>query len=135
MFIGLSPDFGVAKTVDLIPNGSNVAVIKENRLQYIQFISHYRLSKQIKQQSDAFFDGLSKMIDTNWLRYALTLLFIVWIDHCGGRMFNQQEVQILLGGVNSPVDLTDLRQHTQYGGVYDDSEATITAFWNVRSRF
>jgi hypothetical protein len=47
-------------------------------------------------------------------------------------MFNQQEVQILLGGINSPVDLEDLRKHTNYGGLYDDSEATITAFWNVR---
>ena len=46
-------------------------------------------------------------------------------------MFNQQEVQILLGGVNSLVDLNDLRQHTNYGGVYDDAEDTITAFWNV----
>lgn len=46
-------------------------------------------------------------------------------------MFNQQEVQILLGGVNSPVDLDDLRKHTHYGGLYDDSQATITAFWNV----
>ena len=48
----------------------------------------------------------------------------------GDSMFNQQEVQILLGGINSPVDLEDLRKHTNYG--YDDSEATITAFWNVR---
>lgn len=68
VFISLPPDFGVAKTVDLIPNGNNVAVIKENRLQYIQLISHYRLSKQIKHQSDAFFEGLSEMIETNWLR-------------------------------------------------------------------
>lgn len=48
-------------------------------------------------------------------------------------MFNQQEVQILLGGVNSPVDLEDLRQHTNYGGLYDNEEATIMAFWKVRS--
>lgn len=47
-------------------------------------------------------------------------------------MFNQQEVQILLGGVNSPIDLKDLRKHTNYGGVYDDAEPTIIAFWNVR---
>jgi hypothetical protein len=46
-------------------------------------------------------------------------------------MFNQQEVQILLGGVNSPVDLDDLRKNTNYGGLYDDNESTITAFWNV----
>jgi ubiquitin-protein ligase E3 C len=46
-------------------------------------------------------------------------------------MFNQQELQILLGGVNSPVDLDDLRKHTVYGGVYDDGELSITLFWNV----
>lgn len=48
-------------------------------------------------------------------------------------MFNQQEVQILLRGVNSPVDLEDLRQHTNYGGLYDNAEATIMAFWKVSS--
>lgn len=47
-------------------------------------------------------------------------------------MFNQQELQILLGGVNSPIDLDDLRNNTQYGGLYDNHEATIQAFWRVR---
>lgn len=46
-------------------------------------------------------------------------------------MFNQQELQILLGGVNSPIDLDDLRSHTQYGGLYDDHESTIQIFWRV----
>ncbi|KAF8226989.1 hypothetical protein L208DRAFT_1406140 [Tricholoma matsutake] len=43
------------------------------------------------------------------------------------RMFNQQEVQILLGGVNAPIDFDDLRRNN-YGGLYDDNEATIIAF-------
>jgi ubiquitin-protein ligase E3 C len=49
-------------------------------------------------------------------------------------MFNQQELQVLLGGVNTPIDIIDLRQNTNYGGIYDDQEATIEAFWRVRSR-
>ena len=52
-------------------------------------------------------------------------------DREANRMFNQQEVQILLGGVNSPVDLEDLRKHTNYGGVYDDGQDTIVRFWNA----
>lgn len=48
-------------------------------------------------------------------------------------MFNQQELQILLGGVNSPIDLIDLREHTQYGGLFNDHEATIEMFWRVRT--
>ena len=47
------------------------------------------------------------------------------------RMFNQQELQILLGGVNAPIDLDDLRAYTQYGGLYDDQEPTIKTFWRV----
>jgi ubiquitin-protein ligase E3 C len=61
-------EFGVAKTLELMPNGSNIAVTRENRLQYIHLVSHYRLSKQIKCQSEAFFEGLSDMIDPKWLR-------------------------------------------------------------------
>ncbi|KAF4562672.1 hypothetical protein EYR36_004066 [Pleurotus pulmonarius] len=111
-------EFGTTKSIDLIPNGSNTPVTRENRLQYIYLISHYRLSKQIKLQSEAFFEGLSDMIDPKWLR-----------------MFNQQEFQILLGGVNSPIDIEDLRAHTVYGGLYDEKHPTILAFWNVVESF
>jgi ubiquitin-protein ligase E3 C len=111
-------EFGVTKTIDLVPNGSNIAVTRENRLQYIHLVSHYRLSKQIKLQSEAFFEGLSGMIDPKWLR-----------------MFNQQELQILLGGVNSPIDVVDLEGHTQYGGLYDRNSPTIDAFWKVVNGF
>jgi len=45
-------------------------------------------------------------------------------------MFNQQEVQIMLGGVNLPADLEDLRKHTNFGGVYDDGQDMIVRFWN-----
>ena len=62
-------DFGVARSVELIPNGSNIPVTKENRLKYIYLVSLYKLSRQIRKQSDAFFDGLSEMIDPKWLRY------------------------------------------------------------------
>ena len=50
------------------------------------------------------------------------------------RMFNQQEVQILIGGVNSPIDLDDLQRNTNYGGLYDEKHETIIAFWKVCSR-
>jgi hypothetical protein len=48
------------------------------------------------------------------------------------RMFNQQEVQILLGGVNTPIDLQDLRNNTNYGGLYGPSHPVILLFWKVR---
>jgi len=61
-------EFGTTRSVDLVRNGSNISVTKENKLQYIYLVSHFKLSKQIKQQSEAFFEGLSEMIDPKWLR-------------------------------------------------------------------
>ena len=58
----------MTKNIPLIPGGDQVPVTKENRLQYITLVSHFRLNKQIKRQSAAFFDGLSEMIDPRWLR-------------------------------------------------------------------
>jgi len=111
-------EFGETRSIDLIPNGSNTAVTRENRLQYIYLISHFRLTRQIRRQSDAFFEGLSEVVDPKWLR-----------------MFNQEELQILLGGVNAPVDVDDLRTNTTYGGLYDDNQETIAMFWKVVSSF
>ncbi|KAI0260666.1 HECT-domain-containing protein [Gloeopeniophorella convolvens] len=111
-------EFGVARTIDLKPNGSNIPVTRDNKLEYILRVSHYRLTKQIKKQSDAFFEGLSDIIDPKWLR-----------------MFNQQELQILLGGVDTPIDLDDLRRNTNYGGLFDDHESTIVVFWRVVESF
>ena len=65
-------DFGVTESIDLIPNGSNIAVTRENRLQYIYLVAHYRLTKQIKRQSTAFFEGLSEIIDPKWLRCVIS---------------------------------------------------------------
>jgi hypothetical protein len=46
-------------------------------------------------------------------------------------MFNQRDIGILLGSAYLPVDLVDLRRHTNYEGLYNDAEATIMAFWKV----
>jgi len=66
-------EFGVTKGIDLIENGSNIPVTRENRLRYIYLVSHYKLTRQIKSQSDAFFEGLSETIDKKWLRCVLCI--------------------------------------------------------------
>ncbi|KAI0311311.1 HECT-domain-containing protein [Amylostereum chailletii] len=107
-------EFGAAKSIDLLPNGSNTPVTRDNRLEYILRMAYYRLTTQIKRQSDAFLEGVSDMIDTKWLR-----------------MFNQQELQILLGGVDAPIDIDDWQRNTKYGGLFGDHHPTVLAFWNV----
>jgi HECT-domain (ubiquitin-transferase) len=127
-------EFGIARTVDLKPNGSSIPVTRDNKLEYINRVSYYRLTKQIKRQSDAFFQGLSSMIDPKWLRYVQHIRRCFFSDDSVDRMFNQQELQLLLGGVNTPIDVSDLRRNTVYGGSFSDDEPTIAAFWKVWKR-
>lgn len=54
-------------------------------------------------------------------------------------MFNQSELQTLIGGARQSIDLRDLRKHTIYGGVYvigDDNEEhpSIKMFWDVMDK-
>ncbi|KAJ3167663.1 hypothetical protein HDU88_002110 [Geranomyces variabilis] len=111
-------EFGAAKTIDLIPNGSNIAVTKENRIQYIYLMANYKLNTQIQRQCQAFFSGLVDLIAPEWLQ-----------------MFNQQELQILLGGdVSAPISLEDLRANTVYGGGFTATHPTIEMFWEIVGR-
>ena len=47
------------------------------------------------------------------------------------RMFNQQEMQILIGGVDTAIDIEDLKKNTVYSGLYNEEEPTIQMFWRV----
>jgi ubiquitin-protein ligase E3 C len=73
-------EFGLAKSIDLVPGGSEIGVTADNRHECssnarpllgdgadsavdIQLVCKYKLDKQIAQQSRAFFNGLSDIID------------------------------------------------------------------------
>lgn len=106
-------------TRDLVPNGSKIAVTNGNRLAYIDRIVRYRLQEQPKLVTNAFLRGLGQIIQPMWLA-----------------MFNQKELQKLVGGDSLELDIADLRRNTQYGGLYvigDDGleHPTVQLFWKV----
>jgi len=115
---------GATKTVtrELKPNGSNIPVTNQNRLVYISYMARHRLQNEPYLQTTAFLRGLATMIQPSWLS-----------------MFNHSELQTLLGGTSSSIDLDDLRRNTIYGGVYqrgDDGldHPTIELFWRVMEK-
>ncbi|KAI8899203.1 hypothetical protein BC833DRAFT_614692 [Globomyces pollinis-pini] len=110
--------FGQTTNVDLIKNGSNINVTAENRIQYIYLVANYKLNVQIARQCSAFFQGLVDLINPRWIK-----------------MFNEQELQILIGGLQVPIDINNLKQFTTYGGVFDEHHPTIVMFWNVIETF
>lgn len=110
-------------TRKLIPNGDQIPVTNDNRLLYISYAARHRLVVQPSLQTAAFLRGLRSIIRPSWLS-----------------MFNQSELQRLVGGDSSEIDIDDLRRNTVYSGLYeigDDNEEhpTIKMFWRVMEGF
>ena len=110
-------------TRKLIANGDQVQVTNDNRLLYISYVARHRLVLQPSLQTAAFLRGLRSIIRPSWLS-----------------MFNQSELQRLVGGDSSEIDIDDLRNNTIYSGLYeigDDGEEhpTIKLFWKVMRGF
>jgi len=82
----------VAKTA----GGEKVAVTKTNLPEYIHYVADYKLNKQIRNQTTAFMLGLREVIPIKW-----------W------RLFDANELQILISGDTMEVDIADLRRHTK----------------------
>lgn len=113
----------IPRTVELRPGGSNIPVTSTNRPVYISYVARHRLSVQPFQQTSAFLKGLGQIVSPAWL--------------C---MFNQHELQTLVSGSSSAIDISDLRRNTQYGGLYvigDDGmeHPTIQLFWKTVENF
>ena len=85
--------------IDLKPNGRDIAVTDENRIEYIHLVANYKLNKQINEQVAKFRQGLGDVINLEWLR-----------------MFDANELRILISGAPGEIDVTDWRNHCQYRG-------------------
>ncbi|SPO05014.1 related to HUL5 - ubiquitin-protein ligase (E3) [Cephalotrichum gorgonifer] len=106
-------------TRNLVKDGDKTKVTNDNRLLFISSVARHRLVVQPAVQTNAFIHGLRSVIDPSWLS-----------------MFNQVELQRLVGGDSSEIDLEDLRRNTVYGGLYvigDDGleHDTVRMFWRV----
>ncbi len=55
---------------------------------------------QIRPHCEAFRRGLADVVNIEWLR-----------------MFDHNELQILISGASVPIDIDDLRLHTNYSGM------------------
>ncbi|KAI0176520.1 hypothetical protein GGR52DRAFT_365485 [Hypoxylon sp. FL1284] len=110
-------------TRPLCKNGDEIAVTNTNRPLYISYVTNHRLVAQPFRQTRAFLKGLGSIINPAWLS-----------------MFNQSELQRLVGGDSSEIDVEDLRRNTEYSGLYvigDDGRehSTIEMFWQVMREF
>ncbi|CEG67326.1 Putative E3 ubiquitin-protein ligase [Rhizopus microsporus] len=107
--------FGEVVTVDLIPNGQNIEVTEENKKEYVNLITEWRIHKRVEEQFRAFKEGFNQLIPQELIN-----------------VFDERELELLIGGI-AEIDVDDWKKHTDYRG-YTEQDDVIQWFWKcIRS--
>lgn len=108
-------DYGEHKIIDLIENGSEIAVTEENKQDYVKRIVQYKLQTSVTEQMENFLQGF----------YALIPIELISI-------FDEQELELLISGLPD-IDVDDWKNNTTYVN-YTANCKQISYFWRaVRS--
>ena len=106
---------GKRGTVDLVPNGSNIPVTSENRVEFVEKYVDYIFNTSIESSFNAFQEGLLSVLDGS-----------------GTSLFRPEELQELICGSPS-LDFQVLEDSTIYDG-YESDAPIIRYFPSVHDR-
>ncbi|CAI7578840.1 unnamed protein product [Penicillium bialowiezense] len=104
--------FGERTTVDLIPGGRDIAVTDENKPQYIELVTEWKIVKRVEEQFNAFMSGFNELIPPDLVN-----------------VFDERELELLIGGI-ADIDVDDWKKHTDYRG-YQEQDEVIQNFWKI----
>jgi len=107
--------FGESVTIDLKPGGSEILVNNENKKEYVELYTVWRVQKRVEEQFNAFLSGFNELIPPELVN-----------------VFDERELELLIGGI-AEIDVDDWKKHTDYRG-YTESDDVIQFFWQcIRS--
>lgn len=109
--------YGMVTSVNLIPDGEQVAVTAQNRNRYVELYVDYVVNKSVEEQFKAFSTGFHRV--------------------CGGRVlefFHPQELMEMVVGIQD-YDFNELEKGAEYLGEYYRNHPVIQNFWNVFYEF
>lgn len=104
--------FGEVVTIDLKPEGRNIPVTEENKKEYIDLITQWRIERRVNDQFKAFLTGFNELIPQDLIN-----------------VFDERELELLIGGM-SDIDVDDWIKHTDYRG-YQQDDQVIKWFWQA----
>ncbi|KAI6183743.1 HECT-type E3 ubiquitin transferase [Aphelenchoides bicaudatus] len=105
---------GKITTLELVPGGNDVYVNDDNKIQYVHRMAHFRVVSQTKNQCNNFVSGFRSIINPKWLA-----------------LFSTHELQFVISGQTSDIDLQDLKKHTQYYGGFHSNHRVIRWLWSI----
>ncbi|KAI3649535.1 hypothetical protein MP228_005167 [Amoeboaphelidium protococcarum] len=108
--------FGEIYTVDLIDDGRNIPLTDENKKDYVELITQWRIKKRVEEQFNALMSGFYEFVPADM------------ID-----IFDERELELLIGGL-AEIDVNDWESNTEFKGGYTADDQVIKWFWQcVRS--
>ncbi|CAG0913383.1 unnamed protein product [Notodromas monacha] len=105
--------FGETAERELKPNGSQIPVTDENKMEYIRMVIQFRFVSRVEQQMKAFKEGFNDVVP-------LPLI----------KIFDEHELELLLSGLQE-IDVRDWKLNTAYKGSYYPNHPVIQWFWRV----
>ncbi|XP_032797159.2 LOW QUALITY PROTEIN: E3 ubiquitin-protein ligase HUWE1 [Daphnia magna] len=109
-------EFGVTEARDLKPNGRNIIVTEENKMEYIRLVCQMKMTGAIRKQLNAFLEGFYDIIPKRLIS-----------------IFNEQELELLLSGLPN-IDIDDLKANSEYHK-YQPTSLQIQWFWRALRSF
>ncbi|KAI9230662.1 MAG: hypothetical protein DHS80DRAFT_26514 [Piptocephalis tieghemiana] len=102
--------FGETVTVDLKEGGRDIEVTEENKQEYVDLVTQWRIQGRVTEQFKAFAEGFHQLIPQD--------LVVV---------FDERELELLIGGI-AEIDVDDWKKHTDYRG-YTEQDEVVQWFW------
>lgn len=102
--------FGQVVERELKPGGADLEVTEENKHEYVELITEWKIHKRVEEQFNAFIDGFNELIPEALVK-----------------VFDARELELLIGGL-ATIDVDDWKKHTDYRG-YSESDQVIQWFW------
>ncbi|XP_039291187.1 E3 ubiquitin-protein ligase HUWE1-like [Nilaparvata lugens] len=109
-------EVGVTEVRELKPDGQNIPVTEENKLEYIHLVCQMEMTGAIRKQLYAFLEGFYNIIHNRLIS-----------------IFNKQELELLISGLPY-VGIDDLKANTEYYN-YQPSSLQIQWFWRALREF
>ncbi|KAF2004832.1 HECT-domain-containing protein [Amniculicola lignicola CBS 123094] len=107
--------FGETVSIELKPGGEEIEVTNENKKEYVDLITEWRIQKRVEEQFQAFVSGFHELIPPDLVN-----------------VFDERELELLIGGI-ADIDVEDWKKHTDYRG-YTENDEVIQSFWKcIRS--
>lgn len=108
--------FGELVVIDLKPNGREIEVTDENKKEYVELYTQWRIADRVQEQFKAFMDGFNELVPEDLVN-----------------VFDERELELLIGGI-AEIDVEDWKKHTDYRG-YQESDEVIQWFWKCISEW